>query len=217
MFKRFRPYSLKEGKSLIKLARKAVENYIKTGKVIEIPKDTPSSLLKDKYGVFTTIERIVSRNKYELRGCIGYPRGYQNVAKATILSAISAATQDPRFPPMDLSELNGVIFEVSILSELELIVPGRPKNYPKYIRIGYHGLVIEKRGVSGLLLPQVPVEYKWNEETFLSQACMKAWLPPDAWLDKDTKVYRFEAQIFREKEPNEEIYERDLLKELENY
>ncbi len=213
--KRFRPYTLEEGRFLVKLARKAVETYLSTGKIIDPPPNTPEKLLKDNYGVFTTIEKVYGPVKMtELRGCIGYPHGYRNVAYATIYSAIAAAVEDPRFPPMKLDELSEVIFEVSILSPMEE-VKASPRDRPKHIKVGYHGIVIERGFYAGLLLPQVPVEYGWDEETFLSEGCVKASLLPDCWLDEETKVYRFQAQIFKEVEPNGEVIERDLLKELE--
>ena len=105
---RFRPYSLEIGKFLIKLARKAIETYLRTGHIIEPPQDTPEQLLRDKYGVFTTLETYLGPGRYELRGCIGFPRGVYNVAKGVIRSAIAAATEDPRFSPLTLDELNRI-------------------------------------------------------------------------------------------------------------
>jgi len=211
---RFRPYNIEEGTFLVRLARRAVEERIFSGRVIEIPEDTPPKMLKDKYGVFTTIE-IIQKDRYMLRGCIGFPRGYFNVTRAIIESAMAAAFEDPRFPPLSKNELEKIVFEVSILSPLEEIEVKSPKDYPKAIKIGYHGLVIERGIFSGLLLPQVPVEYGWDEEEFLCEACMKAGLTPECWLDKQTRVYRFQAQIFKEVKPRGEVIERDLIKELE--
>ena len=213
---KFRPYTIEEGEYLVKLARKAVEEYVKRKKMISPPLDAPEKLTKDTYGIFTTIEKYYEMNRLELRGCIGYPRGYVNVLTALINSAIAAATEDPRFPPLGVEELETVVFEISILSPMELIKGVSPREYPKMIKVGVHGLMVESGPFSGLLLPQVPVEYLWDEETFLSQTCMKAFLPPDAWLDVETKVYRFQAQIFRELSPRGRVEERDLLLELEN-
>ncbi len=211
----FKPYTLEEGRFLVKLARKAVATYIETGKMISPPENTPPKLLTDKYGVFTTIEVFNPRGRNELRGCIGFPRGYKNVVTAVIQSAIAAATEDPRFPPMALEELKKTVFEVSILSPIELIKAEKPVDYTNLVKVGVHGLVIEKGFFTGLLLPQVPVEYMWSTEEFLSQTCMKAWLPPDCWFEEDTKIYRFQAQLFKEVEPGGEVIERNLLRELE--
>ncbi|HDH07262.1 MAG TPA: TIGR00296 family protein [Thermoproteales archaeon] len=213
----FKPYSLEEGRFLVRLARKAVEEYIKTGKIISPPPDTPPRMLSDPYGVFTTIEVYNPTGRNELRGCIGFPRGYKNVVTAVIQSAIAAATEDPRFPPMSFEELGKVVFEVSVLSPLKLLKVKDPRQLLDIVKVGVHGLVVEKPPFSGLLLPQVPVEYGWSVEEFLSQTCMKAWLPPDCWFEEDTKIYSFEAQLFTEVEPGGEIVERDLLEELSSH
>ena len=211
----FKPYSIEEGRFLVKLARTAVEEYLRSGKVIQPPQDTPPRLLKDKYGVFTTIEVFMGRDRRgELRGCIGFPEAVYNTAGGVIRSAIAAAVEDPRFEPMSIDELDRVTFEVSILSPLELLEPGNPRSYPGKIVVGRHGIVIQKGYYSGLLLPQVPVEYCWDSMTFLNEGCMKAFLPPDCWLDEDTSVLIYEAQIFREVEPRGEVVERDLVEEL---
>ncbi|ABL88179.1 AMMECR1 domain protein [Pyrobaculum islandicum DSM 4184] len=206
----FRPYTIEEGAYLVKLARSTVETFLKTGKII-IPESPPQRLLIDNYGVFTTIE-TVSGDRYELRGCIGYPEGYKNTLYATIYSAIGACCQDPRFPALRIDELPHVIFEVSILSPLTLLQDD-PRKYPELIQVGRHGLVVRRGPYAGLLLPQVAVEECWDAEEFLLHVCMKAWLPGDCWLDRRTKLYIYEAQIFREKTPGGEIYERNLVAE----
>ncbi|MFB6490398.1 MAG: TIGR00296 family protein [Thermoproteus sp. AZ2] len=208
----FKPYTLEEGVFLVKLARRAVEEYLTSGRAIEPPADTPKRLLTDNYGVFTTIEKL-SGGRLELRGCIGYPEGYKNVAYATIYSALAACCEDPRFPAMTADELNSVVFEVSILSPLELLPP-TPKDYLRLVEVGRHGVVVKRGFYSGLLLPQVPVEECWDAEEFLSNGCLKAWLHADCWLDERTKIYVFEAQLFKERSPRGEIYERDLKEEL---
>ena len=207
----FQPYTLEEGRYLVKLARSVVEAYLTHGKIV-IPENPPPRLVNDNYGVFTTIE-TVQGEKFELRGCIGYPEGYRNTLYATIYSAIGACCQDPRFPAMRREELNSVVFEVSILSPLTLL-DDDPRKYLELVQVGRHGLVVKRGPYSGLLLPQVAVEECWSTEEFLIHTCVKAWLPGDCWLDRRTKLYIYEAQIFREREPNEEVYQRDLLGEL---
>ncbi|CCC81391.1 TIGR00296 family protein [Thermoproteus tenax] len=208
----FKPYSLEEGAFLVKLARRAVEEYLRSGRIIEPPPDTPPRLLEDNYGVFTTIEKVTGE-RLELRGCIGYPEGYRNVAYATLYSALAACCQDPRFPAMTLDEVDSVVFEVSVLSPLRLLNV-KPKEYLTNVEVGTHGLVVKRGFYSGLLLPQVPVEECWTTEEFLSHSCLKAWLHADCWLDDRTKIYVFEAQLFKERSPRGEIYERDLKEEL---
>ncbi len=211
----FKPLTLEEGKFLVKLARKAIEEYLKTGRKIAPPPDTPEKLLKEKYGVFTTLELYLGPDRTELRGCIGFPQGLDNVVKALIESAIAAATEDPRFEPLRLDELNRIVIEVSVLSPLQELKVESPKEYLNKIVIGRHGLVVKRGIFSGLLLPQVPVEYCWDVMTFLNETCAKAFLPYNCWLDELTTIYIFEAQVFKEVEPNGEVIERDLVREYE--
>lgn len=192
--------SQQEGEFIVKLARRAVEEYIKNGKVINLTKDVPQKLL-EKCGVFVTINSVRGGDK-ELKGCIGYPYPTTMLAQAVIESAISSATQDPRFSPLSSKELDRVVFEVSVLTPPEQVKTDNPKKYLSHIKVGKDGLIIERGGSKGLLLPQVPVEWQWDEEEFLCQCCIKAGLPPDNWLLKDTKVYKFSCIIARETSPN---------------
>jgi uncharacterized protein len=199
------PFELteEEGKFLIKLARNTVETFLKTRKTLKPPKDTPQKLY-EKCGVFVTISTLEQGEK-NLRGCIGYPYPTSPIVEAVIDSAINASTQDPRFPSMTLKELDDVVFEVSVLTPPEQVNVDNPKEYVKQIKVGQDGLIIEKGYNRGLLLPQVPVEWQWCEEEFLCQCCMKAGLPPDSWLTKGTKIFKFTAIIFEEQAPNGEI------------
>jgi len=81
----------------------------------------------------------------------------------------------------------------------------KPSQYPSKIKVGEDGLIVEKNVFKGLLLPQVPVEWKWDNEQFLCQCCIKAGLPPDCWLLEDTKIYKFQAIIFEEEKPRGEV------------
>jgi len=192
-----------EGELLVKLARTAVEELLKTGKRVSIPENTPEKLLQPS-GVFVTINTIKGGQK-QLRGCIGYPYPTTPLAQAVIESAINSATQDPRFPQLSQRELDHVIFEISALTPPEHIEVNKPTDYPNHIVIGEDGLIVERGMFKGLLLPQVPVEWEWNCEEFLCQCCGKAGLPPDSWLIKGTKVYKFQAIIFEEETPKGRI------------
>ncbi|MCW4033761.1 MAG: TIGR00296 family protein [Candidatus Bathyarchaeota archaeon] len=200
--------TLQEGTFLVKLARQTVTEYLKTGKVLQVPKNVSSKLM-EKCGVFVTLNTIKNQTKM-LRGCIGIPSPIQPLTRAVIETAISASTQDPRFPPVKLNELDHIVFEVSVLTPPELVKTDKPTDLPVKIQVGRDGLILEHRYHKGLLLPQVPVEYRWSEEEFLCQTAMKAGLPPDAWLLKDTKIYRFQAIIFEEKIPKGEIVQKEI-------
>ena len=206
--------SQEEGELLVKLARKAVETYLKTeGQVLAVPRNVPSKF-RQACGVFVTINRGKGKHK-TLRGCIGYPYPTTPLAQAVIESAVNAATQDPRFLPLSLDELDQAVFEVSVLTPPEAIYVKTPKECPSKIRVGVDGLIVEWGICKGLLLPQVPVEWRWNEEEFLSQCCIKAGLPPDSWLIKGVKIYKFNCVIAEELTPKGKVEIRDLRKELE--
>lgn len=192
-----------DGEALVRLARRAVSCYLDLGETIEPAQPMPPSF-KQKARVFVTILSIHSSGNepvQELRGCIGYLDARQSLSKATINAAINAATADPRFPPMVRSEIGTVIFEVNILDDPSRLKLPERSDYPNSIKIGKDGLIVTKSESRGILLPEVPVEWGWTPEEFLGQCCLKAGLFPDAWLDSETKVYKFQSEIYREVEP----------------
>ena len=197
-----------EGSFLVTLARNTVKEYLRNGKTLEPPEETPEKLF-EQCGVFVTISTLIDNEK-ALRGCIGYPYPTIPLVNAVINSAINASTEDPRFEPMSYRELDNVVFEVSILTPPEPLVVANPKECLGKIKVGQDGLIIERGYHKGLLLPQVPIEWGWCEEEFLCQCCMKAGLPPDSWLTKDAKVYKFSAIIFEEETPNGKIKRLNL-------
>lgn len=186
---------LAEGVELVKLARKAVEEN-------KIDKNFSESL-REKKGVFVTIETYPEK---ELRGCIGFPHAIYPLGEAVQRAAISAAFEDVRFPPLEKEELNKVVFEVSVLTEPKLIEVKDPKEYFEKIEKGKDGLILKNGPFTGLFLPQVWNYFKTKEE-FLENLCMKAGLTPDYIYDKNTKIFKFRAQIFAEEKPNGKIFE----------
>ncbi|MEM3912712.1 MAG: TIGR00296 family protein [Desulfurococcaceae archaeon] len=205
--------NIEEGIYLVKLARKAIEEYLSTGRRIKIT-DIPSDKLLRPGMAFTTLEKIEqATGKTSLRGCIGFLSPIQSLIDSVIESAIEAAVGDPRFTPVDISEMDSIIVEVTILSEPVKIEVNNRYELPKRIIIGKHGLIIEKGWFKGTLLPVVPIEYCWDEETFLAETCLKAGLKPDCWLDSLTKVYYYEGRVFREALPRGSVHERDMSKE----
>ena len=87
--------------------------------------------------------------------------------------------------------------EVSVLTKPVLMSVQKPIDYLKN-KLGEDGLIVEMGVYRGLLLPQVPVEWKWDTEEFLANTCMKAGLSPDCWLQDGVKIYSFQSQIFNE-------------------
>jgi AmmeMemoRadiSam system protein A len=137
-------------------------------------------------GVFVTV-----KHHGQLRGCLGTLGSVENLAQEVARCAADAASVDPRFRPMSPEELDALTIDVSVLGPLELIDPFDAAA----IVIGVHGLVVERGRCRGVLLPQVASERGWTCEQFVSQTCVKASLPPDAWKHGAT-VYRFSAEVF---------------------
>ena len=190
--------STEEGRRAVAIAREVLETQVR-GSPSPLT-DTDSAVFRVKRGVFVTLNRADSAGE-RLRGCIGFPYPVKPLGEAIRAAAIAAATEDPRFPPVAEGELDSLVVEVSVLTPPKDLSVPRRRDLPSRIRIGTDGLVVEDAYHSGLLLPQVATEFGLDQTEFLSQACMKAGLPPDSWLDESTRVLAFQAEIFAEAKP----------------
>jgi len=179
-----------EGALAIRVARAVLEKHIgRTNR--DLPTFPP--VFSEKRGVFVTLTR-----DGELRGCIGFPYPTHSLKEALCDAAISAAIRDPRFPPVRAPELPLLRIEVTVLSIPEPISPD-PEARPAAVKVGKHGLIVQGHGRSGLLLPQVPVEWGWDSREFLDHTCLKAGLPAGCWRNEKIEVFTFEGQVFCEK------------------
>ncbi len=170
---------------LLRLAREAIGAALGRGPAPAAGARPPP--LCESRGVFVTLTEGGN-----LRGCIGQVRPGQPLAQAVQQLAVSAATRDPRFPPVSPDDLPQIRIEISILS------PPRRMVRPEDLLVGTHGLIIRRPGGLGLLLPQVAVEHGWDRRTFLCQTCVKAGLPDDAWLSAEAEVSTFTTERFGE-------------------
>ena len=185
-----------DGSTLVKAARSIVTEYLKTDTKLNMGEKFQEDFSFNS-GVFVTLN-----GPSGLRGCIGYPLPNKKLFNAISDAAIAAATEDPRFPPVKSEELGSVVFEVTVLTPPKKIIVNEPKEYLTKIKIGRDGLIVKNGFNSGLLLPQVPVEYNWNEKEFLEHTCEKAGLPKDYWRDPETEIQKFEGIVYKEKKPN---------------
>ena len=185
-----------DGVILVKTARNAVTEFLSNGNRMKLESD-----LEEKFsfnsGVFVTLN-----NPDGLRGCIGFPMPEKKLSHAIIEGAIAAATEDPRFPSVKTNELNDIVFEVTVLTPPVVVNVSDPMEYLEKIKVGRDGLIIRHSFSSGLLLPQVPVEYGWDVEEFLQHTCEKAGLARDTWKNESVKIEKFEGIIFKEETPN---------------
>jgi hypothetical protein len=208
-------YSDEEGEFLVKIARQSLTYYLENRKKLPIPDEVPEKLT-EKSGVFVTLNIFdKSRKHSELRGCIGRPLPEYPLIEATIDSAVDAGVGDPRFDRVTKSELADIQFEVTALTPPELIEAETIEDLFNAIEIGRDGLLIRASrkyfGGAGLFLPQVPIEWHWNKEEYLTELCGKAGISHNAWKDlKEVKIFKFMGEIFEEDGPNKPI-KRQIL------
>jgi len=196
--------SQSDGELLVKTARKTVTEFLKNNNKTKLNLEFESRFSFPS-GIFVTLNK-----KNNLRGCIGYPLPTQNLSQALVNASISAATDDPRFEAVTFDELNEITFEITVLTPPQEIIVNDPKEYPSQIKIGRDGLIVKHSFNSGLLLPQVPVEYNWNVQEFLEHTCEKAGLEKNFWQKDDVTILKFKGIIFKEENPNGSIVQEFL-------
>lgn len=186
-----RPFSLnaQDRKELLDLARKSVERATRDGKLYQVSASSSDALNQER-GAFVTL-----RKSGDLRGCIGYTSAVQPLYLTVRDTATFAAQRDPRFPPVSASELPQLDYEISVLSPLRRVLDVRQ------IKVGQHGLLMKNGTDEGILLPQVPVEEKWDRQTFLEQTCAKAGMRANCWKDENTDIFMFTAVVFGDAPP----------------
>lgn len=167
---------------LLKIARDAINYAVKGQEYSPAPREEKK--LNDKAGCFVTIKQ-----NGQLRGCIGNFQSQLPLYREVAQMAVASATQDPRFPAMDESELDDFNLELTVLSPLKKI-----ENLDE-IEIGVHGLYIEKGFNRGVLLPQVATEHGWDRDLFLRHTCIKAGLNEMDWQQEKSDIYIFSGQI----------------------
>ncbi len=182
------PFSLtdQEKKELLALARKSVEYAVGRDELYEPPAST-SAILNQERGAFVTLTI-----NGDLRGCIGYTSAIKPLYMTVRDTATHAALHDPRFVPVTAAELPTLDYEVSVLSPMRRVLD------VQQIKVGENGLLMKNGDNEGLLLPQVPVEEKWDRQTFLEQTCRKAQMGPSCWKDEGTDIFSFTAVVFNE-------------------
>ncbi len=172
-----------EQKQTLKIARGAIENRL-ARKDLERVKVKSKSLFKKGYGVFVTLKK-----QGQLRGCIGRIEDDEPLEILIKKMALESAFSDPRFPPLNSSELKDLEIEITILSPLKKV------NSYQEIRLGRDGVVIERGWQRAVFLPQVAEETDWDLERFLSALCQKGGMEEKCYLDRETKIFIFQTQV----------------------
>ena len=197
--KNYNQISNEDGEILVKTARRIVTEYLNSRTKAKLDEKFVTNFSFNS-GVFVTLN-----NQVGLRGCVGFPLPDKKLYNVLVDAAIASATEDPRFPSVNSQELEEITFEVTVLSPPEVIHVSDTTEYPSQIKVGRDGLIVKRGFNSGLLLPQVPIEYRWTEKEFLSHTCEKAELPRDCWKDKETQVQKFEGIVFKEETPKGKV------------
>jgi len=180
----------KEQKILLSQARETITADLERRKPsYESAKIDKNSNLHTPCGAFVSLH---IQPEHSLRGCIGRMTANLSLLETVRLMAKEAAFGDPRFPPLKKEELSNLQIEISALSPFLLC------DDPKSVKVGVHGLYLIRRGRSGVLLPQVPVEQGWNLEEYLDYICVKAGLPQGSYEAPDAQLYTFTAVVFKE-------------------
>ena len=170
----------------LQIARKTLEA-IFAKKAYQLSNGLPE-IFQEKRGVFVTLKK-----QGELNGCIGNFTSDISLAQNIQIMASEAAFSDPRFLPLEKSELKDVAIEISVLSPMQKITD------PDLIEVGKHGVYVKRGNRSGVYLPQVATELGWSKEQFLNSLCaQKAGLPTDCWRDGSAELFIFTAQVFGE-------------------
>ncbi len=165
---------------LVKLVKDTIETYTMDGKIIDTPSPLPDEM-EEKAGTFVSIKK-----KGELRGCIGtFQPTTDNVADEVIQNAISAATRDPRFPPVRSDELDGLDYSVDVLSAPEKVQSKKELDPKKY------GIIVVSGSRKGLLLPDLDGVDTVDDQ--ISIASAKAGI----YIGDDIELFRFEVRRYR--------------------
>jgi len=165
---------------LVKLAKDTIDKFTLDGKTMDIPCPLPDEM-EEKAGTFVSIKK-----KGELRGCIGtFQPTTDNVAAEVIQNAISAATRDPRFPPVRSDELDRLDYSVDVLSAPEKVQSKKELDPRKY------GIIVVSGNRKGLLLPDLDGVDTVDDQ--ISIASAKAGI----YIGDDIELYRFEVRRYR--------------------
>jgi len=195
--------TIEEATFLLKLARRIV-----TESVSDETKEEEKVALKElreKRGIFICVREFDKSGK-KAGGRImssGYPLPIFPTIEAVKNASLNISIHILRSTSQEISEfLKDVVLELAILTEPTKVIVQEPIRYPREIEIGRDGLIVQRNFYTGAVLPQVAVEKRWNAIEFLSECCMEAKLPADAWLEKETSVYKFQTHVYLESEPN---------------
>ena len=175
---------------LLRVARESLEHGVRTGRAFPLghfTQDAPKATFL-KMGAFVTLN---DKTTGALRGYIGEILPMRPLVEAVAERAVDSALHDPRFMPVEESELGNLRVEVSALT------PPKPVASWRDIVLGRDGMTLEKDGCFAVFLPQVAPEQAWDLPTTLTYLSQKAGLPSNAWRN-GASFETFQAEVFHE-------------------
>lgn len=181
-----------EGAALVALARAAIEERLFGGGALGSARARLeiTEALAIRRGCFVTLKKPAPSGELLLRGCIGSIEPRLPAHEAVVESAVHAAFEDPRFPPLEREEYAEVALSVSALTPME------PVPSAEAIVAGRHGVLLEASGRRAVFLPEVAAEQGWSTVELLDQLCRKAGLPRGAW--REARLWVFLSERFGE-------------------
>jgi len=180
-------------KYLLRLAKRTIDKYLQSKNIIQLEDSELTKTLLDKRATFVTLEK-----NHNLRGCIGELEPQKPLYQSVIDNSLASAFLDPRFPPLDKTELKDIIIEISVLSSLKKVpIFKNSKDLLNYLSQKRPGLFIKKNGFQATFLPQV-----WEElpeaKNFMTQLCLKAGMNPDEWQNLEMEIYEYQVEKFKD-------------------
>jgi len=186
------PLTEGEKQTLLRLAREAMELAVLGKKLPPLDVQSLPPHLREDGASFVTLTI-----DHELRGCIGTLEAHQSLAEDVREHAIAAAFEDPRFPPVDDTELNKIKLEVSYLTAPHLLEYSSSEDLLKKLRPNVDGVILKNGYRRATFLPQV-----WEKiprpADFLDHLCRKMGARPDLWQSTKLQVYIYQVEEFHE-------------------
>lgn len=193
----------------MKIARDSFESFFRFDSPA-IPTKLPMNL-RERHGCFVRVRKSPDFSwgeHMDTLASLGYPLPSKELAATVVDSAIACAVHIKESTSFQIADVEHLLFEVSVLTEPELLKATTPVDFLRAIERGRDGIIVEYGFAHGLILPQVSIENNFDQNVLLSECCMQAGLPPSSWLAlPGIRVYKFQAEIFREMEPNGNIVE----------
>jgi uncharacterized protein len=184
--------SADEKRTLLRLARAALESGVRGASLPPLDPATLTPLLRENGAAFVTLTE-----HGQLRGCIGALQPYQPLAEDVREHAVAAALQDYRFPPVQPDELPKIHIEVSRLTLPQPLAYTTPENLLVKLRPGMDGIILQDGRRRATFLPQV-WEQLPDKAEFLSHLCQKMGAAPDLWRHKHLEVQVYQVEEFHE-------------------